>query len=220
MIPMNPYSCERTCRCHPPQGTEFIVITGGPGAGKTALIEILRKILCQHVAVLPEAASILFGGGFWRLKSSSARESAQRAIYHVQNEMQSLVAGEKKWVLALCDRGTLDGKAYWPGNPDDYAKSLVTSETKEYAKYVAVIHLSSPSLQNGYNYTNPLRIESPEEAMAIDEKIHEVWKNHPNYNRIESTDNFIEKVEKATQLICAFLPKCCKDHLNQPHHEE
>lgn len=210
-----PYSCERICTCHPDRSTEFIVITGGPGAGKTALIELLRKVLCKHVAVLPEAASILFGGGFWRLQSTSAKEAAQRSIYHVQNEMQNLVAGEKQWALALCDRGTLDGKAYWPGNPDKYAQSLGTSDEKEFAKYSAVIHLSSPSLQNGYNYSNPLRIETPDEALAIDEKIHAVWKNHPNYNRIESTDNFMEKVERATLLICAFLPKCCKTHLDQ-----
>jgi adenylylsulfate kinase-like enzyme len=56
---------ETPCTCvehhHEPK---LIVVTGGPGAGKTALLEVARKALCSHVALLPEAATILFGGGF------------------------------------------------------------------------------------------------------------------------------------------------------------
>ena len=44
--------------------TKFIVITGGPGAGKTAALEMVKKSFCNHVVILPEAASILFSGGF------------------------------------------------------------------------------------------------------------------------------------------------------------
>jgi hypothetical protein len=42
----------------------MVVITGGPGAGKTALIEVARRHFCHHVGFSPEAASILFRGGF------------------------------------------------------------------------------------------------------------------------------------------------------------
>ena len=54
-----------------------------------------KKVLCDHVVVLPEAATIVFGGGFWRLESASAKMAAQRAIFHVQREMEYLVVGEK-----------------------------------------------------------------------------------------------------------------------------
>ena len=43
-----------------------IVITGGPGAGKTAILELARRDLCAHVEVLPESARIVFSGGFPR----------------------------------------------------------------------------------------------------------------------------------------------------------
>src|SRR3989344_6909478 len=110
-----PQSCERPCACKvTSHDTRLVVLTGGPGAGKTAVLELLRKILCEHVAILPEAASILFGGGFWRLDSMSGKMAAQRAIFHVQEEMQKLVLDEKKWSMGLCDRGTLDGLAYSP----------------------------------------------------------------------------------------------------------
>lgn len=113
---MKEQSCERPCSCKKvSHDTQLVVLTGGPGAGKTAVLEFVRKALCEHIVILPEAASVLFGGGFWRLESDSAKRAAQRAIYHVQDEMQNLVLHEKRWSLGLCDRGTLDGLAYWPG---------------------------------------------------------------------------------------------------------
>ncbi len=209
-----PYSCEKKCPCQiSSDPTQLIVITGGPGAGKTAVLEFVRKVFCEHVAILPEAASILFGGGFWRIESATAKVAAQRAIYHVQTEMQSLVLNEKKWALGLCDRGTLDGAAYWPGNELQFCAELNTSIEKEYSKYLGVIHLTTPAQKNGYNHQNPIRTESAEQAAKIDQRIHEVWKNHPNYNRIDSTEDFIEKVHRAALLICAYLPECCKNHL-------
>jgi len=189
---------------------EFIVLTGGPGAGKTAVIEFLRKMVCPHVALLPESASILFSGGFWRLDSDSATKATQRAIYRVQDEMQNLATGEHRWAVAICDRGTLDGAAYWPGNIKDFFKDLGTDREKEYRKYKAIIHMQSPTLEKGYNHQNPYRIESAELALKIDRKIHEVWKDHPGYSLIESTDGFLEKVNTAVLKIESFLPECCK----------
>lgn len=211
---VTPYNCERRCACTETHLlTELIVLTGGPGAGKTAVLEFVRKVFCEHVAILPEAASILFGGGFWRLESSSAKKAAQRAIYHVQEEMQSLVRDEGRWALGLCDRGTLDGLAYWPGPEQDFYGTLNTSLEKEYSKYKAIIHLRSPSLTNGYNHQNPIRIETAEAAAIIDQRIHEVWKSHPNYFLIESTTEFTEKIQKATNHIQTLIPECCKSHL-------
>lgn len=209
-----PQSCDRPCPCkHTSYNTQLIVLTGGPGAGKTAVLEFVRKELCEHIAILPEAASILFGGGFWRLESPSAKRAAQRAIYHVQNEMQNLVLGEKKWALGLCDRGTLDGLAYWPNSEADFHATLKTNVETEFQKYKAVIHLQSPSAEMGYNYQNPMRIESAEIATKIDRHIHEIWKSHPNYFMIESTHSFLDKVQQATNQIQTLIPDCCREHL-------
>lgn len=209
-------SCDRSCPCDViSHDTQLVVLTGGPGAGKTAVLELMSKVLCEHVAVLPEAASILFGGGFWRLDSRSGRMAAQRAIYHVQAELQTLVLEEKKWSMALCDRGTLDGLAYWPGKESEFFAALHTDFEKEFRKYRAVIHLCSPSVENGYNYQNPVRVESADAAAKIDMRINDAWKTHPNYYVIESTDDFIEKVHRAAKLIQSFVPRCCMEHLER-----
>ncbi len=43
----------------------LMVVTGGPGASKTAATTATRSF-CEHVAILPEAAAIVFGKGFPR----------------------------------------------------------------------------------------------------------------------------------------------------------
>ncbi len=206
----DPTTCEKRCDCHQSHsGTKFIVVTGGPSAGKTAVLEILRKELCQHIAILPEAASIVFGGGFWRLESASARQASQRAILHIQNEMETLVRGEEKWAVALCDRGLLDGLAYWPGDEADFFKVSGLDMEKVYSRYHAVVHLRTPNAATGYNLQNPLRIENAAQAIAIDEKIASVWSKHPRYQAVENAQNFMEKAEKAKNLIISYLPECC-----------
>ena len=128
-----PATCEKDCACTlvPNGAPKMIVVTGGPGAGKTAVLEIIRKQLCRHVAILPEAASIVFGGGFWRLPSASARMCSQRAILHVQQQMEELAFGEKTWPVILCDRGLLDGLAYWPGTEDEFFSEARTTHKSD-----------------------------------------------------------------------------------------
>lgn len=188
---------------------EFIVITGGPGAGKTAVLEMARRRFRKQTVVLPEAASIVFGGGFWRLPSASARMSAQRAIFHVQYEMEKLVIGEGNWSLGLCDRGTLDGLAYWPAEEEGYWREVGTTMEKEFARYKAVIHLRTPDGNGGYNNSNQLRIESALEAREIDLRIEKIWCRHPRYLQIPSYANFIDKAARAIDLIQAEAPACC-----------
>lgn len=198
-------------RVHNP--VQLVVLTGGPGAGKTAVLELIKKQLCQHTVVLPEAASIVFSGGFWRLESVTAKLAAQRAIFHVQRELENLVTQENKWALGLCDRGTLDGLAYWPEKETSFWTLLEASKEKEFEKYSAVIHLRTPSTKNGYNYQNPIRIESANEAAEIDARIARIWSTHPNYQEIESSEDFLEKAEKAVNLILQHVPDCCQTHV-------
>lgn len=205
-------TCEKECHCgefvH--KDTKLIVITGGPGAGKTAVLEIIRKQLCQHVVILPEAASIIFGGGFWRLQSMSARMAAQRAILHIQQEMETLVLGEKQWALGLCDRGVLDGLAYWPGTEEEFWRTAQSTRAREYDRYHAVIHLRTPTEDMGYNHVNPLRTETAAQARIIDDKIAAIWANHPRYFMIESEPDFLDKAHKALRHIVDYMPSGCR----------
>jgi predicted ATPase len=209
-----PVACEKLCSCNvDPNRTKLIVITGGPGAGKTAILEILKKMLCQHVLVLPEAASIIFGGGFWRLKTPVSARAAQRAIFHVQRELETIALDEKTWALGLCDRGSIDGLAYWGPGEEDFFSSFGTSLENEYKRYQAIIHLKCPSDGMGYNHQNPLRIETAEEAKIIDDRIEEIWSKHPNYKAIPAYSDFTKKAEESFVAIKGLLPSCCQKNV-------
>ncbi len=190
----------------------MIVLTGGPGAGKTAVLELVKKSFCEHVKILPEAASILFSGRFPRGEDKTSRLGIQRAIFHVQRELEQMAMEEKKNAVILCDRGTLDGLAYWVGDQKYFYDSLKTNAKKELSRYEAVIHLRSPSAESGYNHQNPQRIETAEEAEAIDRKIAEIWKMHPKYQAITRAQEFMQKAMNAVNAIKHYVPKCCQAH--------
>lgn len=186
------------------KNTRLIVLTGGPGGGKTAVLEMAKKTLAHNTVVLPEAASIIFGGGFWRLPSISAKTAAQRAIFHVQREMETLVCEEKNWDVGLCDRGTLDGLAYWPCEEKHFWNMANSTLELELSRYYAVIHLRTPDETSGYNHANPLRTETAIQSKIIDEKISSIWKGHPRYVEVPSTHTFIEKADMALGFIKKF----------------
>ena len=192
----------------------LIVITGGPGAGKTAVLDIASRMFNHGIAVLPEAASLLFAGGFPRRDSVSARRAAQRAIFRVQRELESLLIEESNVRCIICDRGTLDGLAYWPGPSEQFFSQLGTTREAELGRYATVIHLRTPTV--GYNHQNPLRIENAEQAHAIDERIAAAWAAHPHRVFIENAPNFLSKAQAALDAIVAALHDAGASHLSIP----
>jgi predicted ATPase len=189
----------------PPGSRRRFVLTGGPGAGKTAVLEVVRQAFAWQVQVLPEAAGIVFGGGFPRTREDVCRRAGQRAIYHVQRELEA-VADAGAQAVVLCDRGTVDGAAYWPG-PDEFWPSVGTTMADELARYDLVIHLRTPSSAHGYNRVNPLRIESAEEAAAIDERILDAWASHPRRIIIPAAPDFLAKAGQAIDVIASELAR-------------
>ena len=183
----------------------LVVLTGGPGAGKTAVLEVLRRNFGEQVEILPESASILFRGGFPRMNDEAHRKAAQRAIYYVQRELERVATEGGPHPVALCDRGTIDGLAYWPGDPAGFWQDLGTTFEAELARYHAVIHLRTPPAKT-YNHKNPIRTESAAEAAAIDERILAVWAPHPRRYVVESTTDFLDKIVRVLSIINAELP--------------
>lgn len=196
------------CDCHERHQARRIVLTGGPGAGKTAVLELARRSFCHHVNVLPEAASILFSGGFPRTKKLGDRRAAQRAIFYVQRELERAADEADGMAIVLCDRGTVDGAAYWPG-PDEIWDEVPSNRQAELARYDVVLHLRTPPLTR-YNHLNPLRLESATEATAIDDRIVRAWDGHPHRYFVDSTDDFLQKARVAMRILEEAVPSCCR----------
>ena len=145
-----------------------IVVTGGPGGGKTTAADLFRREIGDRVVIVPEAATILFQGGFPRSPKPLAQRFAQTAI---------------------------DGAAYWPGEPGDYFAAIGTTHEAELRRYDAVIFFESAavggsSIEGG----NPVRNESIEEAVVLDAKLRRLWAPHPQFVLVSHNPSFFKKI--------------------------
>jgi hypothetical protein len=165
------------------------------------------------VKTLPEAAGIVFAGPFPRSDAPALRQAAQRAIFHIQRELEA-IADTEDAALVLCDRGTVDCGAYWTGDGDLFS-SVGTTRAIELARYDAVIHLRTPTTPDAYTHRNPLRVESLEEASAIDELIAAQWADHPRRFVVEPTEDFLHKAARTLALLRSEVPECCRHHVRR-----
>ena len=201
----------KSCSCKETHERRRVVLTGGPGAGKTAVLELIRQSFCVHVKVLHEAAGIVFSGGFPRVENVESQRAAQRAIFYVQRELEAAGDADSPAVV-LCDRGTVDGAAYWPG-PGDLWSSVGATLPEQLQRYDAVIHLRTPTMESGYNKDNPLRIESAVDAAAIDDRIVRLWEQHPRRFVVDASRDFLDKAKRVLELLRDEMPECCRHHV-------
>ncbi len=172
-----------------------VVLTGGPGGGKTTAADLYRREIGEDVVVVPEAATILYTGGFPRLGENGVRRATQRAIYHVQMNLEDAQAAHYASRVLLCDRGTVDGAVFWPDEPKRFFEHMGTSLQAELARYDAVIFFETAavggiSIEGG----NPMRIESIEEALELDRKLLALWSQHTHFVFVPHDKSFIKKV--------------------------
>jgi predicted ATPase len=210
-LPTGSHACQCRLTRHQPK---LVVLTGGPGGGKTAILEMARRYFCKHVVILPEAASIIFGGGFPRLDTAAGRRSSQRAIFRVQRELER-IAVEAKPAVVLCDRGTIDGLAYWQGTHKSFFDEFETDAATELARYASVIHVEIPSSSTMYQ-RNGMRHESIVQARSLDRRIARAWSAHPRQLVVGSQAGFLDKLAYAIELLRKELPPCCRTHLRAP----
>jgi len=179
----------------PNNGRCRIVMTGGPGGGKTTAADLFRRELGERVVVVPESATLLFSGGFPRTVEPKGRASAQCAIYHVQKGLEDVQSARYPDRILLCDRGTVDGAAYWPGGAEDFFTAVGSSEERELSRYDAVIFFETAaagglSVEGG----NPTRIESSAEALELDGRLRALWSKHERFLLVPHHPSFVEKI--------------------------
>lgn len=210
-LPTGTHPCKCARKRH---AAKLVVLTGGPGGGKTAILEMARRYFCRHVVLLPESASIVFSGGFPRLANDAGRRASQHAIFAVQREMERLAEEVDDAAVILCDRGTVDGVAYWPGASRGLFGQHGTTLRDELARYAAVIHVETAGPE-AYERIGT-RLESVEEAKQVDAKIRMAWNSHPLRYVISSSANFLDKATVALELVRTQLPDCCRTHPHVP----
>lgn len=177
-----------------------LAITGGPSGGKTTLIENLQRDLGHQIAIVPEAASILYRGGFPRRKGTLRQKHVQRAIYYTQFELEALVYDENADKLIICDRGSLDSNAYWPEDGTDFLETVKSNLKDEISRYDWVLHLDTAP-EAHYDSENPIRTETYSEAQKLNERILRAWEKHPHRWIVHNQSDFFSKMSLCMKII-------------------
>lgn len=194
-----------------------IVLTGGPCAGKTSALSFLRENLINNgygAVVVPETSTELFSSGISPSKMNSLLDFHQTQLnIQLSKEAYFEDACNKfknfEHIVLICDRGVFDAKVYL--GDELFAEMLkLNSLTEEelFDRYAAVFKLVTAANGAREYYTlenNKVRKETTEEAVALDDKITEVWKNHPHFEIIDNSTNFEQKLERLLEKILTFL---------------
>lgn len=185
-----------------------IVVTGGPGGGKTTALDFFQREFRQLARVVPESATALFKAGIQRSSEYHMVTRIQRAIYHQQVTMERNFSEVYPQEILVCDRGTLDGLAYWPGSREEFFESVHSSLEKELSRYQAVIFFETAAVStSNFSTNNPYRIENQIEAIKLDKKLQEIWSQHPHFSFIPTSESFLKKIALGVEKIKDLLDK-------------
>ena len=172
-----------------------VVVTGGPGGGKTTALDLFRRELRHKIAVVPEAATLLFSGGITRSDNEQTLRMIQKTIFQLQKNLEEIHKRQFPDRLLVCDRGSLDGLAYWPGTESDFFKDVNSTFDHEIARYDAVIFFESAAATgHDISSNNPVRNESSEQAVQLDKKLQKIWSRHPHFYFVGTSESFVRKI--------------------------
>ena len=182
-----------------------IVLTGGPGSGKTFITtELARRHPDQFIAI-PEAATQVYSilNTRWDKLDIPGRRDVQRRIYVLQIEQEDRAGQDHPGKTLLLDRGTIDGAAYWPDGPDNYWREVGTTLAREIARYDKVIWLESCAAIGLYEQIAPhaCRHEDPAAALANGQRVLRVWKRHPRLHHVVACDDIERKIAAVESII-------------------
>ena len=188
----------------------FVVMTGGPCAGKTTAVEAL-KIMYEGegytVLNVPEVASLLIGMGFIPNKNVPG-DTFQKDLYHVQSFLENLVRKRAKETIKndriaiIFDRGILDNRAY---TEFETFQTFIDEDNLTIDTiidmYHQIYHLVSIAYDKPQEYSNnKTRFESPEEARRVELNTRRAWGDISKKIMIGNRGSLEDKIEDVANL--------------------
>jgi len=201
-----------------------IVLTGGPCAGKSKVLEHLKKHFNGKLLPVPEVATKLFTEGYprpgkdveWSEKWQADFQAAvllRQMRLEIELEQQATEQGIK---IIVCDRGLLDGAAYVPAGREEFASTYKVDVLGAMKSYYIVVHLESTAVGDPGFYSsdnNKSRFETLERAQYLEMTTRAAWCDHPGWRFVSCNLGLAGKVQTVTDMIYRLLDNQKKPEL-------
>jgi hypothetical protein len=110
--------------------------------------------------------------------------------------------------ILLCDRGTIDGAAYWPSGNSGFFQAMNTTLEQELQRYDAVVFFETAaaagiSIEGG----NPVRNETLSQAAEIDRRLRELWSVHPRFWLVPHSASFFHKITSGLAILQSIVAR-------------
>lgn len=180
-----------------------IVLTGAPSTGKTSTAAVLHHSYGTLLTTVPDAAALLWTGGFPSGDSELEVRARLRAVYAVQRELEEIMALRAHGGALVCDRGSLDALVEWPGSEEDFFEEIGSSMGREIARYDWVLHLDIAPPASLHRSREPT--DDERRAEILNQKVKWAWRLHPRRLIIPASDSFLDKLHVARRIVGAIL---------------
>lgn len=182
-----------------------IIITGGPGGGKSEFLKKELRIDLIKKGFTPffisEAATLVNSFGL-DLGSKYAQKAILRTIITlVQSVTDYALESEAVNPIIICDRGELDALAYCDVEYfEEICAELGTSINELRRSYTAVIHFTTAAdgkekIYNRIRKDNPARSEDAIGARNLDKKFKDIHTGVKQLHIVNNKTNFKRKIE-------------------------
>lgn len=192
-----------------------IVLTGGPCGGKTTALkyvaEHLKKLNIPVITIEERATKLLSSG---KTPQNMGNYEFHKLLFELEykEETELTIKAQQmdcEKVVLLFDRGLLDNRAFVTQEEfDSYSALCGLNEDVVRNSYNAVFHLvtAAKGAEDGYNYiSNPVRTETPEKAVELDNATIAVWTGTPHLRIIDNSTGFDEKLKRLLKEVLAYL---------------
>jgi predicted ATPase len=190
-----------------------IVLAGGPGSGKSTILEALILRFQNELCVVEEAATYLIVNCWFKPPFFGEYLLLfQARVSNLQREWEDAGVGqaqENGMKGILCDRGRVDGPAYLQGNILEWETLLKTTLQAELSRYTLVLFLEMPdeAQYRRIASSNPVRFEPWKEAKPLSDRLTAAWSLHPQFNRIPYIP-VPDRIAHVESLIQAHINDC------------
>lgn len=195
-----------------------IVLTGGPLAGKSTVMNYLQGAYGDKARFMTEVASMLLTSGYPKPGadvrfSSEWLDYINKTIMPTQVNMENghlHAAVESRRRAVFFDRGLLDPAAYIEGGKATLQDRYGLDTEAVYDRYSMVIHMQSLASINPSEYerlmgTNPARYDTVEQAQERDTALIEAWKDHPNWVFIGAEGGMDAVIDRVLRVVSPLM---------------